>query len=129
MAACNSEYEDVSDNVLYKHVVGSVCQVNYPLNAYGVALKLAKEKKTDLVVLSDVRASGPEITFSTFLSAGTLLEVLGVRQCTNCPFDARIEYRVRVTPAPEQFTEKPVYMTVAPMASGQLACKAVAGAA
>ena len=127
LTACNAEYKDVSN--LYREAVGSVCEVKFPLNAYGVTVKLEKEKKTDLVVLSDLNLSGPEFTFSTSLSTGTRLQVLAVRQCTNCPFETRIEYRVYVTPAPAQFTDKPVYLKAAPMSSGQLACKAAKSAA
>ena len=124
VVGCDATYKDVSGEATHRHLIGAVCRVQFPLNAYGVTMTLEREKKTDLVVLSALRLSGPEITFSTFLDTGTQLQVLAVRQCTNCPFETRISYQARVTPEPKQFTGKPVYLDAEPMSSGQVECKA-----
>jgi hypothetical protein len=129
LAACNAEYKDISSNDTYRETIGVNCEIKLPLNAYGVTLKLEKDKKTDLVVISDLNLRGPEFTFSTVLNSGTRLQVLAVQRCINCPFETRIEYRVLVTPAPAQFTNKPVYLNAAIFSSSQLACKAAKSAA
>ena len=83
LAACNAEYKDISSDVAYRGTIGANCDVKLPLNAFGVTLKLEREKKTDLVVLSDLNLRGPEFTFSTILNKGTRLQVLAVQQCVN----------------------------------------------
>jgi len=119
---CAARYKDVSATETYKPIIGAVCRVVRPLNAYGVTLKLEREQKTDFVALSHLNLSGPEFTFSTYLSVGTQMQVLAVRQCMNCPFETRIEYQVNVTPKPTQFARTPVYLRAEPMRSGQVAC-------
>jgi len=52
LAACDATYKYVSGNDVYRPRIGSLCTVQRPLNAYGVAKKLERQKKTDLVALS-----------------------------------------------------------------------------
>ena len=129
LAACIAEYKDISDSVFYSETIGINCDIKLQLNAYGVTLKLEKEKRTDLVVLSDLSLRGPEFTFSTVLTRGVRLQVLAVQQCINCPFENRIEYRVKVTPPPAQFMDKPVFLSDALLSSPNLACKTAKRAA
>ncbi len=122
LAACDAAHKDVSGEVEYRQMVGAICEVQFPLNAYGVTMNLEREKKTDLVVLTALGLSGPEFTFSTTLGTGAKLQVLAVRKCTNCPFETRIEYQVNVAPEPKQFAGKPVFLTAEPVTSGQIKC-------
>jgi len=92
-------------------------------------MKLERQKKTDFVVLSALNLSGPEFTFSSVLPAGTKLQVLSARRCTNCPFEIRIDYHVTVKPEPPQFAGKPVYLVAEPTRSGHVVCEARNGAA
>jgi hypothetical protein len=87
LSGCNAEFDDVSEAPEHRRVVGELCQIQLPLNAHGVTLNIERNKRTDLIALTTLNLSGPEITFSTRLPAGTTLEIVAIRQCRNCPFD------------------------------------------
>jgi len=126
---CDAMHKDVSDSASQKRYINSVCTVKYPLNAFGVTKKIEHNKKTDFIALTDLRLSGPEITFSTILSTGTRLQVLSVRQCTNCLFETRIEYQVKVIPEPNDFKSTPVFLAAQPLLSEQVLCNPAQNAA
>ena len=100
LSGCNAEFDDVSEAPEHRGVVGELCQIQLPPNAHDVTLNIERNKRTDLIALTTLTLSGPEITFSTRLPAGTTLEIVAIRQCRNCPFDDRIEYGVRPQPVP-----------------------------
>ena len=127
LSGCISEYDDVSGTQPHRQAVGEVCTVQAPLNAFGVALKIEKNKKTDHIAITSLNLSGPEFTFSAKLPSLTTLEVVGVRMCTNCPFEKRTEYQVRVQPMPEVFGSAPVYMDLKRIEPSAMQCKTLRG--
>ena len=127
LTGCVSEYDDVSGTQQHRQVVGEVCTVQAPLNAFGVALKIEKNKKTDLIAITSLNLSGPEFTFSAKLPPLTKLEVVAVRICTNCPFEKRTEYQVRVQPRPEMFGIAPVYMDLKRIEPSAMQCQTLRG--
>ena len=127
LSGCISEYDDVSATQQHREVVGEVCTVRSPLNAFGVTLKIEKNKTTDLIALTSLNLSGPEFTFSARLPALTTLEVIAVRMCNNCPFEKRTEYQVNVQPRPEIFGTTPVYMNLRRIEPSAMQCKTLRG--
>jgi hypothetical protein len=110
LAACDDQYRDISSNGDQRGNVGQVCEVASDLRAHGVALKLERDKKTDYISIWNPGFTGPEMTFLVVLAPGTKLQVLAVRECSNCPFDRMLEYQVKVNPEPPQFAGKPAYL-------------------
>jgi hypothetical protein len=127
LSGCNAEYEDVSAIPEHRRVIGELCQVLSPLNAHGVTSNVERHRRTDLIALTTLNLSGPEITFSTRLLPGTILEILAVRKCKNCPFDDRTQYRVRSQPMPIEFGNVPVYMDLQRVTPDAIACKTLRG--
>src|SRR3954469_23007552 len=83
LAGCNAEFDDVSETPEYRKVIGELCPVQTSLNAHGVTLPVQRNTQTDVIVLTSLNLSGPEITLSTRLPKGTTLEIVGVRKCKN----------------------------------------------
>ena len=110
LAACNAQYRDISANANHKAIVGQVCQVATDLRAHGLAMKQEREKKTDYITIWNPGFTGPELTFLVVLKPGTKLQILAVRECSNCPFDRMLEFQVKVTPEPPEFADKPAYL-------------------
>jgi hypothetical protein len=127
LAGCIAEFDDVSATPEYRKVIGELCRVQTSLNAHGVTLNVERNKKTDVIALTSLNLSGPEITFSTRLFTETKLEIVGVRKCKNCPFEDRIEYRVRSQPMPREFADAPVYMNLQRVAPEAISCNTLRG--
>lgn len=126
---CDAIHNDVSESASYKRFINADCSVKYPLNAFGVTKKIKRNKEAEFVALTDLRLSGPEITFSAILETGTKLQVISVRQCTNCLFETRVEYQVKVAPEPREFQAAPVFLDAQPLSSGQIVCNLAQNAA
>jgi hypothetical protein len=127
LASCMAEYDDVSKTAEHREVVGELCSIQTSLNAFGVTRKLEREKKTDLIVLTTLNLSGPEITFSAKLPSLTKLEIITVRKCRNCPFERVVEYQVQVQPVPVGFGSSPTYMNLNRIEPSALTCKTLRG--
>lgn len=127
LSGCNAEFDDVSETPEYRPIIGEICLVQSSLNAHGVTLNVQRMRRTDEIALTSFSVTGPEITFSTHLPATTTLEVIAVRKCKNCPFDNRVEYRVRSQPMPAEFGDTPVYMNVQRIAPGAITCTTLRG--
>ena len=127
LAGCMAEYDDVSRSPEHREVVGELCNVQTSLNAFGVTRKIEKQKRTDLIVLTTLNLSGPEITFSAKLPPLTKLEVIAVRKCSNCPFESEVQYQVRVQPMPTSFGSTPTYMSLQRIEPDALQCKTLRG--
>ena len=110
LSACDVKHRDISADADQKGSVGQICEVVSNLRAHGVALKLEREKKTDYISIWNPGFTGPEMTFLVVLKPGTKLQVLAVRECSNCPFDRGLEFQVQVIPEPAQFSGKPAYL-------------------
>jgi hypothetical protein len=63
--------------------------------------------------------SGPEVIHRQVLPAGTTFQVLGVRRCTNCPFEERVELLVRVL-GTDEYQGAPVKVNLGLVESGAL---------
>lgn len=127
LAGCNAEFDDVSVTPEHRQVIGEHCRIQSSINAHGATLKLGRNRKTDLIALTSFGVSGPEITFSTRVPAGTTLEIVAVRKCKNCSFDDRIEYRVLSQPTPKEFGDVPVYMNIQRVAPDAISCNTLRG--
>ena len=108
LAACEAKYKDVSGNHKHRDLIGRHCELLVSLRAHGVGVKYGLEKRTDYVSVWNPGVTGPEVTFVKFLPAGTKLQVVGARQCTNCPLERRLHYQISVTPEPPDFFGIPV---------------------
>ena len=90
-------FEDVSSDPQYQSLVSAHMRSNAELLIYGVTVD---PNYAEVLAFYSVTAppgvSGPEILSSSTIPAGTLMEVVGVEQCTNCPFDDRVEVVVRL---------------------------------
>jgi hypothetical protein len=128
LSGCLARYRDISSNPTQKALVGDVCEVVEPLRAHGVALKVERDEKTDLISIWNPGSKGPEITFIYLLQPGTKLKVLSARECVNCPFDHWVEYEVKVTPEPSQFAGKPAYIRAKSLALPYVRCPIVSPA-
>jgi hypothetical protein len=122
LSACDARYRDVSSEPAYRIVVGQTCTLVVDLRAHGVTKKIEREKKTDFVTIWNPGFSGPERTFLEILKPGTQLKILAARQCTNCPFEDRLEYEVKVIPEPIQFEGKPAYLRAESMSAQHMQC-------
>ena len=127
LMGCNSEFDDVSETSEHRQVVGELCKLQSRVNAFGVTLNIEKNKRTDLIVLTTLNLSGPEITFTTRLPVTSILEVVAVRKCKNCPFENRVEYQVRLQPMPADFGSIPIYMDLKRIETGAILCKTLQG--
>jgi hypothetical protein len=122
LGGCDARYRDVSSQPAHRALIGKVCAVESDLRAHGVALTLERNKKTDFVSIWNPGFTGPEMTFLVILKPNTKLQVVAARECTNCPFDRGLAYRVKVTPEPVQFQGKPVFIRSESLAMPHVKC-------
>lgn len=122
LGGCRATHRDSSAESPYKEHIGQVCEVARPLSAMGYTFNVERNRKTDAIAIWHYSSSGPEVTFKTAIPAGTKMMFLEARECTNCPFDLNPEYRVRVSPEPQQFGGKPAYLRAASLNEGYLRC-------
>jgi hypothetical protein len=100
LIGCDAQYRDVSSGPKYATRVGERCVVLKGLRAYGFTMDLQRKDLTHEVDITTGAIAGPEITFAVPIPKGITMEVAGVRECVNCPFD-RISYAVVVPGVPE----------------------------
>ena len=124
LAGCDAQYREVSVEPEHKRLLAQICEVAAQLRAHGVALHLERDKKTDYISIWNPGFTGPELTFVVVLAPGTKLQVLAARECINCPFDRMLEFRVKVTPEPEEFAGKPAFIRAASLAAPLVRCPA-----
>lgn len=122
LGGCSAIYCDVSSVSPYKERIGQVCEVVTPLRAHGYTLKLERDKKTDAISIWNPGFTGPEVTFVLSIQPGTKITLLGARECVNCLFDRYPEYRVQVSPEPQQFGGKPAYLRDTSLTPRYLRC-------
>ena len=124
LCACDASYRDISSDPVQKTLIGRVCKVAADLRAHGVTRKIEREKKTDYISIWNPGFTGPEMTFFEVLAPNTELKVLAARECSNCLFDRRLEYKVSVTPEPSRFAGKPAYIRAESMVEPHVRCQA-----
>ena len=122
LIGCEARHRDVSATQSQVGRVGSTCEVIANLRAHGVTRTIERDKKTDYISIWNPGFTGPEMTFLVVLKAGTKLEVVAARECSNCPFDRMLEYQVRVIPEPLEFAGKPAYVRAESMAEPHVKC-------
>ena len=105
-----AEYRDISSTPAQKATIGQICEVVTGLRAHGVTRKIEREKKTDYVSIWNPGFTGPEMTWALTLPPGTKIQVLEAQECSNCPIDRLIRYRVKVTPEPPEFQNKSAFL-------------------
>jgi hypothetical protein len=91
-----AEYEDISANPRYSGLVGQQLEATSELYLHAVTLDRNYAKRVDTCsITSPPGFSGPELIYRHTLPAGTSFQILGIRRCTNCPFDERVQMVVR----------------------------------
>ncbi len=123
LSSCSPKFEDVSNIEPYRSNLGQVCTSSLPLRAHGVTNTVEREKSTDTVLVSELRLSGPEITFAAPLQAQTSIRLDAAQRCTNCILEAQARFLVTVSPSVAQASGVPVYVRAEAVASGVLQCK------
>lgn len=111
LSACKASYEEVSSDPRYAKYLGRVCTTTRELQAQGIAVNYERARGTDYVAVAEPLAVRSYTTFVVALNAGTKFNVLGVRQCANCPFDEVVKFHVAFEVEPKEFQGKPVYLT------------------
>jgi hypothetical protein len=117
LAGCDAKYRNVSDDL-----VGGSCELLAPLRAHGVSKVLQREKETDYISIWNPGFTGPEVTFVVPLQPGTQMRVLSARECSNCPFDALLEYQVEIFPEPTEFAGKPAFVRAGALSAPGARC-------
>jgi hypothetical protein len=118
--SCDAQYRDVSFVPEYATRVGERCVVLKGLRAYGFTKDLRRKDVTHAVDITTVAIAGPEITFAVPIPKGITMEVTGVRECWNCPFN-RIDYAVVVLGVAE-VSELKVFARAEALAPEEVQC-------
>jgi hypothetical protein len=101
LSSTASHYEDVSDDPEHASRIGERCIVLKGLRAHGVYNVDGTRGVTDHVTVTTLPGfSGYEVTFTADIPKGTAMVVIGVRKCSNCPFENRIEYALSIPDVP-----------------------------
>jgi hypothetical protein len=129
LAACEAKYYDVSGNQKHRDLIGRRCELLISLRAHGVGDKYGPVKRTDYVSVWNPGFTGPEVTFTKYLTAGTKFRVVAAKQCANCPFERRLHYRIAVTPEPEEFSGIPVLVRAESFTPREVSCESSRDAA
>jgi len=122
LANCQAEYSDVSHLAPHKERIDQVCIAQLPIQAHGVTKKVEREKKTDYVLVSEIRFTGPEFTFAEPLQPETSYRILSVQRCTNCLFEEQIRYRISITPSPSRYRDIPTFLRATALSSNAFHC-------
>lgn len=120
---CQAEYRDVSHVAPHKQRLGQICIAATQVRAHGVTTKVEHEKKTDYVLVSELRFTGPEFTFAEPIQAEARFRLVSARQCSNCPFEESVQYGVDIQPTPERLVGLPVYVRDTTLSSNSLHCE------
>ncbi len=123
VSGCTPTFVDSSSSEPYKSRLGQVCTSSLPLRAHGVANTVEREKKTDAVLVTQLRLSGPEFTFAEALPPQTSLRLVSAQECSNCFLEAQARFLVTVSPPVALATDVPVFVRAEAVASGVLECK------
>ncbi len=123
LVGCTPAFVDSSGKEPYKSRLGNVCSSSVPLHAHGVTATVEREKKTDSILVTELRLSGPEITFSTALPSHSTLLLVAAQECSNCLIEAQARFLVTVSPPLARAGGVPVYVRAEAVRSGVLACK------
>ncbi len=123
LTGCKPTFEDSSSKEPYKSRLGNVCTSSVQLHAHGVTAAVEREKKTDFILVTELRLSGPEITFSTSLPLQSTLLLVAAQECSNCLLEAQARFLVTVSPPLAQAGGVPVYVRAEAVRSGVLACR------
>jgi hypothetical protein len=92
-----SEYKDVSAEPKYHDLIGQNLEAISDLRLHAVTLDRNYAKHVDTCVITTLPGfSGPEVIFQRPIPAGTEFQVLAVRECTNCPFEDRVDLVIRL---------------------------------
>lgn len=91
-------YADVSAQLAYRELTGARYELRVPMHLSGVNAPPGYEKTIDFYTVSPASPgwSGPELVSRCTLPPGTWVAVRGVRRCTNCPFETRVEALVEI---------------------------------
>ncbi len=122
LVGCEAEYRDVSEVPPHKELIGQVCSMTITFTAFGVTRKVERDRKTDYVLVSELRLSGPEFTFAEPIPADAKLRILSARRCSNCPFEEYIQYNAALQPSSPRLTGLPVYVRQSSVSSNALHC-------
>lgn len=121
--ACTVQFSDVTKDSLHREMIGKVCSSNRVLHANGYTHTVERDRKTDGVLVSELRLSGPEITFMKPLPPYTTVTVLAAQACTNCLLESQVRYIVTVAPKIEKADSTPIHIRSTAVSSGVFQCR------
>jgi hypothetical protein len=119
-SSCQARYQDVSSEPKYAKRVGQRCMVLKGLRAHGITLDLGKKVTEEVDVTALPGFGGPEVTFTAPVLKGTIINVIGARECWNCPF-GRIDYEVNIPEVP-QLASYHVFARAEDLSSDEVQC-------
>lgn len=122
-SGCTLEFVDVSAEPQHREKLGQVCTSDSPLHALGVTRNDERDKKTDYVLVSELRLRGREFMFTESLPRGTTVQLVSAQACSNCPLEAQVRYLVTVSPQVAQAGDRPIFGRASAVNNGVLQCK------
>ena len=75
LVGCQANYEDKSESMPYRDIVGKRLKTSVPVTAYGVNESLNPDGPVDYVELRPEPVEGPEIVFSRPIGTGTVITI------------------------------------------------------
>ena len=127
LSACGAGtaiFADVSSEPQYQDLIGVNIRSNAELHIYGVTVdRNYADVLAFYAVTGPPGVSGPEVLSSGTLPTGTSMAVLSVQECTNCPFDHRVEVVVRLIGS-NSYSEAPIRVPYSLVKSGMFSVSA-----
>jgi|TARA_R110002073_G_scaffold148818_9_gene302115 hypothetical protein len=111
LAGCGmAEYDDISSDVKYAHLIGGQYQTLQRLRLHAVTLDRNSRKKIDIYNLTEYPGfGGPEVIYSRQLKPASLFQIKTIIKCNNCIFDSRIKIVVDIL-SEDLDSEMPVHL-------------------
>ena len=100
--------------------IGERCAVLKGLRAHGVYNLGGSRAHTDVVHITPLRITGPEITFTTSIPRGSELHITRADKCWTCPFSS-VRYIASVPTIPE-LDRYPIYIDDEALVPDEVKC-------
>jgi hypothetical protein len=113
LVGCRAEFEDVSNKEEYKNFIGAKYSLVQEMYISGVNLSPGYSDIIHIYKVGRTKPSwsGPELISRDTLLVNTIMQIESVRECSNCPFDHRVQVVITVTPY-EKAINVPVAMDI-----------------
>lgn len=105
-----AEYDDISSDEKYAHLIGAKYQSLQKLRLHAVTLDPNYRKQIDIYSITEYPGfGGPEVIYTKQLKPDSVFLIKAIIQCNNCLFDSRIKIVVGILPE-NLDPDMPVYM-------------------